>query len=386
MPPRILIAEDDDLQGTVVRSALQSRGYEADIVCDGLEAVRRLRTGRYDLALLDYHLPEVDGLVAARLLHELLSKDDRPRLIAITASAEGLSAKEGAAGGSVFDAVVSKGLGLPALLSAVDANLVSAAERNADYSVRLGRLAAHEAKATRRQRWGGLFAAAPAVLMASAFTAGFGWAVASLQHVDAAIGAARHADAVGVGTTALIGAVQDAEASQRTYLATGNAAHRQAFEADAQRVDQLLVAPGALAVDEAAGGLTVPQTVIEPRMRLLAHEADLRVANGATQAEIAPGRASVNRLRDWAAGLVSGAQVAVFAGLAAIRGNIQVLVGILGAGVVYGLWNAYRTVRRAWRTPPALRVPAHMGGWRDMMPPKPIASRIPSPMIQHGAE
>jgi CheY-like chemotaxis protein len=54
MPPRILIAEDDDIQGSVLRAALLRQGYEADVVPDGLQALRRLRTGTYDLALLDY--------------------------------------------------------------------------------------------------------------------------------------------------------------------------------------------------------------------------------------------------------------------------------------------------------------------------------------------
>jgi CheY-like chemotaxis protein len=131
MPPRILIAEDDELQSSVLRTALERLGYEAETVSDGLAAVCRLRTGRYDLALLDYHMPEVNGLTAARLLHDMFDKRDRPRLIGITIAAEDLNEKQVTCGGEYFDAVVSKRIGLPALLAVIDANISSAANSSA---------------------------------------------------------------------------------------------------------------------------------------------------------------------------------------------------------------------------------------------------------------
>lgn len=130
MSQRILIAEDDELQGAVLRVALERRGYEAEIVTDGLQAVRRLRTGQYDLGLLDYGMPEVNGLAAARLLHDFLSEADRPRLIAVTAAAEAVQ-QSLASEGQAFDAVVSKRLGLPALLTVVDTHLAGVAQRKA---------------------------------------------------------------------------------------------------------------------------------------------------------------------------------------------------------------------------------------------------------------
>ena len=128
MPARILIAEDDDLQGPVLRDALEGRGYTADIARNGLDAVRQLRTGRYDLAVIDYRIPDIDGLAAARLTHDLLGEFARPRLIAVTASADELNAQAKEGGDNAFDAVVSKDVGLPALLAVIDANLASGSE------------------------------------------------------------------------------------------------------------------------------------------------------------------------------------------------------------------------------------------------------------------
>jgi CheY-like chemotaxis protein len=121
MPPRLLVVEDDDLQKAVLKSALERRGYEVETASDGLTAILKLRAGDYDLALMDYHLPEVDGFVSAQLLRELMAEEDRPRLIAITAASDDLADREGMRG--IFDAIVPKPLELTSLLNIVDSQL-----------------------------------------------------------------------------------------------------------------------------------------------------------------------------------------------------------------------------------------------------------------------
>ena len=386
---RILIAEDDALQGTVLRGMLEGRGYEAEIVSDGLEAVRRLRTGRFDLALLDYHLPVVDGLAAARLLHDFLQAEDRPRLIAVTAAADGLREKEASSGGTPFDAVVAKRHGLPALLAVVDATLASAAERGAMATVERGRKAMREAVATRRRRQLAPLAGLPALALVAVFMAAIGWATASLRHVDAAIGSAQRAGALGADATGLVDAMSDAEASQRSYLATGTLAHRELFEADVARVDRLLVGPAPLSADGSPGfdvGAD-PQAVIEPRLRTLAEEAGSRpAAAGEGPPSVAAGdmgRDVAARLRAWAAGVAQGSQRAVFAGLEAARHNTVLVLLALATGALYGLWNAGRAVRLRWRDAgpaPGLRV---VGAW-GRPPPLPLAAqRVGPPLLLH---
>lgn len=369
MPPRILIAEDDDLQGALLRRALEGRGYEAEIVTDGLQAVRRLRTGAYDLALLDYHLPDVDGLAAARLLHDHFTDAERPGLIAVTATAEGLSEKEGQEGTS-FDAVVSKRLGLTALLSVVDANLTSAAERHASAVIARGRTAMREAAAKRRRRLLAPLAAIPGLTVVAAFGAAFTWGLASLSTVDTALDAASRTATLSVNAAGLVGAVQDAEASQRTYLATGAQADLALFETDAQRVDQLLAAGTTMAADGAPGlGGAAPQSLIPARLRVLGEEARARtpVPEGAAPA-LSAGRATAAQLRDWAAGLVTGSQAAVLTGLEAVRHNLRPVLAVLAFGIFYGLLTAIRAVQRRWRGP-VLAQPAAVELWPRPAPP-----------------
>jgi len=328
-------------------------------------------------------LPEVDGLAAARLLHDHFSDADRPGLIAVTATAEGLSAKEGEAGTS-FDAVVSKRLGLTALLNVVDANLTTAAERHASAVIARGRAAVREAAEARRRRILAPLAAIPALTMVAAFAAAFGCGVASLTNADSAVAAASRTTALSVNATALVGAVQDAETSQRTYLATGAQADLELFETDAARVDQLLVAGTTMAADGAPGlGAGGPQNLITPHLRVLADEAQAWHSLAAADAPAAAtpplgaDRDAAAQLRDWASSLVTGSQEAVMTGLESVRHNLKPVLAILVFGIVYGLWSAARAVQRRWRGP-VLAQPTAMELWpRPATPPRTAWASVP---------
>jgi DNA-binding response OmpR family regulator len=125
MPPYILLVEDDAPQQHMLRTALESNGYMVETASDGMQAVRMIRRGAYDLALIDYLLPEIDGLAAARLILDLMSEGVRPQMIALTGVPAELSVRQDGPGSS-FDEVVAKSSGLTAVLAAVDRHLRSA--------------------------------------------------------------------------------------------------------------------------------------------------------------------------------------------------------------------------------------------------------------------
>lgn len=124
---RVLVVEDDEVQQLVVRAALEHEGYDVEIASDGLSAVRMMRQKGYDLALIDYELPEIDGLATARLIGDLLSEAARPRLVALTAKPDVLLGR--AVPFRVFDEVVGKLDGLTAVIAAVHRQLRSAPDR-----------------------------------------------------------------------------------------------------------------------------------------------------------------------------------------------------------------------------------------------------------------
>jgi response regulator NasT len=71
MDTRILIADDEPLIRMNLRETLQEQGYlvvgEAG---DGLSAVNMTRQLRPDLVLFDVKMPHLDGLAAAKIIHD----------------------------------------------------------------------------------------------------------------------------------------------------------------------------------------------------------------------------------------------------------------------------------------------------------------------------
>jgi len=69
---RILVAEDDLRLAALLEESLTEVGWEADVVHDGKSAYQAILTGAgYDVALLDWMLPGMDGVSVARRLRDL---------------------------------------------------------------------------------------------------------------------------------------------------------------------------------------------------------------------------------------------------------------------------------------------------------------------------
>jgi CheY-like chemotaxis protein len=62
-PPRaqILVVDDDPLVASAMATALNAEGHEVDVAGDGLAALARVSTRRYDVILTDVRMPRLDG-------------------------------------------------------------------------------------------------------------------------------------------------------------------------------------------------------------------------------------------------------------------------------------------------------------------------------------
>ncbi len=83
----ILVAEDLPMNQRVIEGYLTRAGHRVTLVANGLEAVAALRTGHFDLVLMDMEMPEMDGISATRAIRG----EDGPMrdvpIIALTANA-----------------------------------------------------------------------------------------------------------------------------------------------------------------------------------------------------------------------------------------------------------------------------------------------------------
>ncbi len=70
---RILLAEDDENLGFLLKEYLQAKGYETVLFTDGDHAYKGFITDHYDLCLLDIMMPVKDGVTLAREIRQLNS-------------------------------------------------------------------------------------------------------------------------------------------------------------------------------------------------------------------------------------------------------------------------------------------------------------------------
>ena len=91
-PLRALVAEDHFVFRQMLGFVLEQYGVSPTLVCDGDEALSEWRRNRFDVLLLDIHMPRITGLAVTRTIRSeevgepptpivIISSDFRPERI-----------------------------------------------------------------------------------------------------------------------------------------------------------------------------------------------------------------------------------------------------------------------------------------------------------------
>jgi len=85
---RVLLAEDNPVNQTLVLRVLEKRGYTVQVTSDGRGALEALENGQFDIVLMDVQMPGMDGFEATAAIRakEILSGSHIP-IVALTAHA-----------------------------------------------------------------------------------------------------------------------------------------------------------------------------------------------------------------------------------------------------------------------------------------------------------
>ena len=71
---KVLLCEDDENLGMLLREYLQAKEYDVDLMPDGEEGAKAFAENRYDLCILDVMMPQKDGFTLAQEIRHLNSR------------------------------------------------------------------------------------------------------------------------------------------------------------------------------------------------------------------------------------------------------------------------------------------------------------------------
>jgi DNA-binding response OmpR family regulator len=116
----VLLVEDDEDLGELVKYNLEKNQFKVDWVLDGREALERIKTKRYSLIILDLMLPGINGLDICKEIRENPNNEDVPVIVLTALSDEDTKIKGFSIGA---DDYVTKPFSMKELLARIEAVL-----------------------------------------------------------------------------------------------------------------------------------------------------------------------------------------------------------------------------------------------------------------------
>lgn len=82
----ILVVDDSEVNRVLANAQLERLGHTCELASSGVEGLEKISAQTYDIVLMDWHMPELDGLETTRRLRSLGDAANQPTVIAMTAS------------------------------------------------------------------------------------------------------------------------------------------------------------------------------------------------------------------------------------------------------------------------------------------------------------
>lgn len=79
---KVLVADDDPALRGLLRLVARRGGFEVDAAANGMEALEKLRSNNYAIAIIDLMMPRVNGF---QVLEQIARMEVRPSVIVATA-------------------------------------------------------------------------------------------------------------------------------------------------------------------------------------------------------------------------------------------------------------------------------------------------------------
>jgi signal transduction histidine kinase/ActR/RegA family two-component response regulator len=117
---RVLVAEDNLVNQTVVAAMLRQLGHNSTLVTNGRAALDALAVDEYDLVLMDCNMPVMDGLEATRRLRAGGAGTRNPGIPVIALTANAMDGDREACLAAGMDDFLSKPVTLEALRNAIE--------------------------------------------------------------------------------------------------------------------------------------------------------------------------------------------------------------------------------------------------------------------------
>lgn len=135
--PKVLVAEDSFVTKELLVLLLQRRGYDVAVAEDGKAALDALNADQFDICLLDFRMPILNGLeVVERYRATEAGKASPTRFIGVTADIEGLLAHPSNC--ENLDMVFSKPVQATEIFSAIETSMLTVNGGTATESAPIG--------------------------------------------------------------------------------------------------------------------------------------------------------------------------------------------------------------------------------------------------------